>query len=186
MFSKSALREQFLNKRSAVSDKSVIFKSRQIFNKIIQIKQLNKTGNFLVYLPVQNEVDTGQIIEYLFWRKSSVFVPAFIKSNSRFEAVEFTASDQLETGPYQIPQPKNLRPVEIDHIDAAIIPGVAFDKLGTRLGYGKGVYDKLLDGFSGLKIGLSYDFQFLEKLPKERHDMVMDMVFTENNIYRVI
>ena len=64
-------------------------------------------------------------------------------------------------------------------MEVAIIPGLAFGKNDTRLGYGKGVYDQLLANFKGLKIGLAYDFQIVDKLPKERHDLKMDMVLTE-------
>ena len=62
------------------------------------------------------------------------------------------------------------------------MPGIAFDKSGHRLGYGKGIYDQLLTDFSGVKIGLAYDFQIVDKAPHEQHDLKIDLLISENKI----
>ena len=68
-------------------------------------------------------------------------------------------------------------------MDVSIIPGVAFDKKGVRLGYGKGVFDRLLAKSQAFKIGLAYDFQIVDELPREKHDLVMDIVESEKKVF---
>lgn len=106
-------------------------------------------------------------------------------SPNDYAITSFTNWQDIEESPYQILQPKNQSPIHPEIIDVAIIPGVAFDINGTRVGYGKGVFDKLLANSKALKIGLAYDFQMLEKpIAKESHDVTVDMVVSEKSIYR--
>lgn len=186
MASKSGLRKEFLRKRRSLSAPTVTSKSDQIFRNVIKLKELNLAQNFLVYLPIGNEVDTKEIIKHLILQKSVVFVPAFLKSLNIYKVAKFTSFDDLEPGPFKILQPKNISVVGTDLINIALIPGMGFDKHGVRLGYGRGVYDMLLADFRGLKIGLAYDFQIVERIPKEEHDLVVDMMITESRIYEII
>jgi 5-formyltetrahydrofolate cyclo-ligase len=183
MISKSSLRRELLRKRAALEGFAVISKSNLIFKNLISLKEITSAHNFLVYLPVYNEVDTRLVIDYLKAQNSSVFVPAFSKIDNIYKVVKFSGFDNLEHGPYKIPQPKKLEVVDADTIDVALIPGVGFDSSGVRLGYGKAVYDKLLNNFRGLKIGLAYDFQIIDKIPEEKHDLKMNAVVSEKKIY---
>ena len=183
MASKSGLRKEFLRIRRFLSGQTVTNKSDQIFRNVIKLKELNVAQNFLVYLPVNNEVDTKKIIKHLISQKSAVFVPAFLKSTRVYKVARFTGHDDLEEGPYKIPQPKKPDIADIGLVDVAIVPGVGFSKHGVRLGYGKGVYDQLFDNCKGLKIGLAYDFQVIDNIPRQKHDIVMDKVITESRIY---
>ena len=183
MASKSGLRKEFLRIRRFLSGQTVTNKSDQIFRNVIKLKELNVAQNFLVYLPVNNEVDTKQLINYLTLQQAAVFVPAFLKSTSTYRVVKFTGYDDLEEGPYKVLQTKKLDTLDIDLVDVAIVPGVGFSKHGVRLGYGKGVYDQLLNNCSTLKIGLAYDFQVIDNIPRQKHDLVMDKVITESKIY---
>jgi len=75
--------------------------------------------------------------------------------------------------------------VNIEEIDLVIVPGVVFDKNLNRIGFGKGYYDKILNRLkpSAKKVALAHDFQVLEDIPAEEHDVKMDMIITEKNIY---
>lgn len=185
MASKSGLRKEFLRKRRLLSGQTATSKSGQIFRNVIKLKELISAQNFLVYLAVNNEVDTKQIIKHLILQKSAVFVPAFLKSANTYKVAKFTGYTDLEEGPYKIAQPKKLSVVDVGLVDVAIIPGVAFDRRGVRLGYGKGVYDRLLDDGSALKIGLAYDFQIVDKIAKEKHDLEMDIIVTDKEVLMV-
>ena len=68
-------------------------------------------------------------------------------------------------------------------IDIVIVPGVAFDKKYNRMGYGKGYYDRFLKDMTALKIGVCHSFQLVDEIPSEPHDIKMDMIVTEREIW---
>ena len=70
-----------------------------------------------------------------------------------------------------------------ESFDLVIVPGVAFDRQGGRLGYGKGYYDRFLDQSHAFRLALAFDFQLLETVPTEIHDVPMDGILTENGFY---
>jgi 5-formyltetrahydrofolate cyclo-ligase len=87
----------------------------------------------------------------------------------------------------KIPEPglKSKRPkAALGEIDIVVVPGVGFDGEGYRLGFGKGYYDRTLKTYEGLVIGLAYDFQIVDRLPRESHDARCDWVVSESRIYR--
>ena len=148
-----------------------------ITRALIDSKILQDKNNILCYIPVNNEVETKLLIDDLQALHQKVYVPAYDNDKGRYVFAQFNGWDNLVVGPYDVMQPVDSQ--ETDTIDLAILPGVAFDVQCNRLGYGKGVYDKLLAGMACAKIGLAYDFQIMEELPIEDHDLKMDMVITE-------
>jgi len=177
---KLLLRKRILSQRKALSERQVAARGDKIFQNLFKIPFIVSKKKFLIYLPVNNEVDTTSIIKNLIRIKVDVFLPAFLSKKLGYAVSKFDDFESLVAGPMQILQPKRIEIVDIGFLDAAIIPGVAFDRRGVRLGYGKGVYDKLLKSFKGLKIGLAYDFQIVNELPKEEHDVTVDIVLGEN------
>ena len=182
MLQKKTLRQEILTKRKKLLAQGVTVKSKIIENNLIKFLKKKEFSHFLIYLPVNNEVLTNDIIDYLVESGKKVSLPTFLKQDDVWIISEFKNFNDLEPGPFNIYQPKNPRLVDLELIQAAILPGVAFDKKGVRLGYGKGVYDKLLAGFGGLKIGLAYDFQIVDAISAESHDLIVDMVVGENSI----
>lgn len=81
------------------------------------------------------------------------------------------------------PQLKGAQFVKLEQLNGILIPGVAFDKCGGRLGRGRGFFDKALANFEGLKIGIAWDIQVIEKVPNDVHDINMDFVVTEKQIF---
>lgn len=201
--SKLQLRKRFLAKRRSL-EKSFVEQTSRIITKklLIEIKKI-KFSSVLVYLSVNNEVETKAIIDYLIKDGKRIFLPKYLGDTSEVSYVfaEFTGWQNLEKGPYGILQPSNeqdnkpglenfykpglkegIKDSFGGDLETAIIPGVAFDKRGVRLGYGKGVFDKLLLNSKAFKIGLAYDFQIVDKLPKEAHDLIMDLIVTEKRV----
>ena len=80
-------------------------------------------------------------------------------------------------------EPRTFAPADAP-ADIAIVPGVAFDAQGHRLGHGKGYYDEMLRSFAGLKIALAFNCQMLPTVPATDHDVPMDVVVTETTVYR--
>ena len=195
MLNKDFLRKKYLNSRKKLTKKFVQEKSSKIIQKLLSLDQLREARVIAAYLPINNEVGTKAIINRLSSRKIKILLPCYLKDQHRYVFGEFLGWQDLEEGPYGILQPSppvRLRSPKDDEgsvidsskVEVAIIPGVAFDRRGMRLGYGKGVYDRLLSKSNALKIGLSYDFQVLEKLPKEKHDLEIDILVTEARILR--
>ena len=91
-------------------------------------------------------------------------------------------SGELKTGKFGIEEPTGPEINNLSNIDLVIVPGMAFDMKGNRLGRGKGYYDKLLRKMRCYKIGVCYNFQLLENIPVEEHDFPMDMVISPMNI----
>ena len=98
--------------------------------------------------------------------------------------LEFCRAVHFSQGAYGILEPDTQSPVvDHHHIQGLLIPGVAFNKDGRRLGKGKGYYDKTLQHFTGLKVGICFDFQISERsLPMEPHDEKMDYIITESGL----
>lgn len=85
---------------------------------------------------------------------------------------------RLELGSFHIEEPTGSETVDADEIELVVVPAVAYDRKGNRLGRGKGFYDRLLKSSRATKIGIAYDFQIVEEIPVEDHDVPVDLVIT--------
>lgn len=92
----------------------------------------------------------------------------------------YRGPEDLDISHYGIAEPTGRAFTKYDSIDIAIIPGVAFDSRGNRLGRGKGYYDKLLPHIPSLKVGICFPFQLIEKVPADTLDVRMDFILTAN------
>ncbi len=178
---KKTLRQIFIEKRNFLSAIWVSQKSKIISQKLLGMEEIKNKNNFSLYLPINNEVDTRAIIRELFRLKKTIFLPRYFE-NEKYQFVTFSNFESLEVGPYGILQPKNPEIFDSSQVEVAILPGVAFSIGGIRLGYGKGVFDRLLTGLDVIKIGLAFDFQIIEKLKSEPHDQIMDIIVSEKRI----
>ena len=98
------------------------------------------------------------------------------------DAVIIHSLDNLSKDKYGILEPdEDINPIEVDAIDLVILPGLAFDNKGGRLGYGGGYYDKYLSNISdnAVKVALCYDFQVIDTVPMEEHDICTDLLITD-------
>ena len=182
MQNKDDLRKLFLGKRLQLTPSEIEKKSRQIAENFFLVDKIRNKKNFSVYLPINNEVEMRFIIKNLLKKHKNLYCPYFSKVDNTYYFTKFLGWQKLEKGPHQILQPSKSEKVNPAIIEVAIIPGIAFDPQGLRLGYGKGVFDKLLSKSKALRIGLAYDFQIVDKIPKEKHDLVMNVVITESGV----
>lgn len=131
----------------------------------------------LLYHSLKDEVQTHAFIEKWSKRKK-IILP--VVAGDVLELRLYTCPGDLCTGSYGIAEPTGPLFTDYAAIDLAVIPGVAFDREGHRLGRGKGYYDKLLPLLpSTLKAGLCFPFQLLEEIPAESFDICMDVVITK-------
>jgi 5-formyltetrahydrofolate cyclo-ligase len=182
---KIALRERMRVRLGELGTPEVRSKSAAIWERLSVLKGFAAAARLLVYVSTGNEVDTQGLIRQLLAMGRQVCVPRFEPATQRYAVSELQDFDaELTTGKYGIlePKPGAIRPAAFDQIDAALVPGLAFDETGNRLGRGSGHFDRLLGQTSGIKIALAFDFQILDEVPAEAHDARMDFIVTETRV----
>lgn len=140
-----------------------------------------------IYLSGRDEIPTRYIARMLWQWGRRVCVPTWSQTLKAYRLCEITPATRLISGPLGIKQPAERHPVRTQDVDAFIIPGLAFDPRGGRVGYGKGYYDRILAGAraDALKIGVCYSWQLLHsELPLEKHDVAMDWVATNGRMVK--
>ena len=149
--------------------------------------QLEKTAafmmaeNILMYHSLPDELSTIKFLKKWHDRKR-FFLPRVNGVNLDILPYEET---RLELGSFHIEEPTGEDVVDVDDIELMVIPAVAFDRKGNRLGRGKGFYDRLLSTSKATKIGVGYEFQLFDSLPSEPHDVAMDMVITQKTVIKL-
>lgn len=133
------------------------------------------------YYAFGSEVKTDLILEKAKALGKKVALPSAEGESLTF--YELSSGKYLVKGRFGIMEPLPYGPV--DRMDLLVVPGIAFDKKGYRLGYGKGYYDKFLAKKSVFSIGLAYSFQLLGSLPKAKYDKRLDAIATEGGIHYV-
>lgn len=197
MVDKKELRKEVLACRNALTEQERKEKSAEIVRKVIQLKEFKKSKTILLYEAFRNEVETDDIYRDARRLRKRVFYPRVNGTEMEFYQVDDLV--EFEVGAYGIrePKPEEMRryvPREGDEI-LVILPGVAFDAKGNRIGYGGGYYDKYLrrltdgDLYKNIcKVAVAYDCQIVEsgKIERETHDIRVDYIVTETREMRRI
>lgn len=133
------------------------------------------------------EVDTYQIIRKAWEENKQVVVPKCNPIDKTMTFRTLTAFNQLESVYYGLFEPIESETEEVNRglIDLIIVPGLAFDKCGFRVGFGGGYYDRYLQGYHGKKVSLAFSQQIVHTLPIESHDIPIDKIFTEKETIEV-
>jgi len=181
---KTLIRTELLKKRNNLSGNDKLNFSLKIKGTLVNLPEYKKAKAILCYMPINNEVDTVTLIKDSLKNKKRIALPKVNKKEHSIEVFEIkNIEGDLEIGCYNILEPKieNKR-LNYSDIDLILVPGVAFDCRGFRIGYGKGYYDRLLKNTNAAKIALAYEFQVHDKLPGESHDVCVDKIITEKRI----
>ena len=183
---KDRLRKEILAKRKVQSKEEIRDKSRKIGEVLFNLREFEKARVVAFYVSFGSEVRTGLLIEASLKMGKEVAVP-FCKIDQTDLGLSFiqNPAEDLEPGAFGILEPKKeLREdFPLAKVDLMTIPGIVFDFSGHRLGYGQGYYDKFLTRISrAALIGLAFELQLVEHLPKMPHDIAVQKVITENRI----
>ena len=182
---KEELRQQMRARLAMQDDTEARAKSAAIWERLSVLSEFTSASRSLIYISKPKEVDTCGLIQQLLAMGRSVCVPWFDEAKQQYVASELRdfALD-LTAGKFGIlePKPGAVRPVSGDGIGAALVPGLAFDETGNRLGRGMGYFDRILRDVRGVKIALAYDFQLLKEVPVEAHDAPLDFIVTEKRV----
>lgn len=175
---KSDIRRKMKNLRMMLSEIEKADAADEVFTQLERTAAFMMADNILMYHSLPDELSTLRFLKKWHDRKH-FFLPRVNGVN--LEILPYEES-RLELGSFHIEEPTGNDITDVDDIELMVIPAVAFDRKGNRLGRGKGFYDRLLKTSRATKIGVGYEFQLLDSIPCEPHDVPMDMVITQKTL----
>lgn len=175
---KAKIRQCFLEQRKQLDTKWYVDFSAMAQRSLILSSHFERAETLALYSPVNNEVATDVIFSTATKMGKRIYYPKIKKGNIQF--LEVQTRDDLIRGPFGVLEPRSGRSIKVGDIDLIVVPGVAFDLCGFRLGYGKGYYDRLLSRQpEAMSVGLGFEFQIHPGLPAEDHDQRLSFLATE-------
>jgi len=178
---KKELRRSMVATRSILTDEARAVRNAALATRLAACSEIGAARVVAGYVAARKECDPEATLAAALARGATVALPRVDLGNDRIEWRRHTRDRELVRGAFGILEPGP----DSDSIDPAtiavvLVPGVAFDVRGHRLGLGKGFYDRALPELtSALRIGLAYDFQLVDELPVEAHDVAMHLVVTD-------
>ena len=178
MTEKKELRKEIRARKRDIPVDELREMSRLACERLLADKRLGDASTVMMYYPLGDEVDVAPVIELLAENGKTVVLPQ-VTGEAEMVVRRYTGEDDLREGAFGIMEPCGELFTDYEAIDVAIIPGMAFDRHGNRLGRGKGYYDRFLPLLPTrvYKIGVCFPFQLLDNIPTEEHDIKMDVVF---------
>jgi len=184
---KHTLKQKILYERQQLTKEEIRKKSEAVMKNLYSLPEYKEAKNIMFYVSVESEVDTqGTIKDLLKQKKKTIIIPYVVKNNTILQLSQLQDFNDLEKKTFGILEPKGayIRKFNPEKLDLIIIPGLVFAKDGHRIGYGHGYYDRFLKTLKHKpnKIGLAYDFQIVDKITYEKHDVPMDMIVSEKRV----
>lgn len=179
---KNEIRQYIRNEKRQHSQRELEALSLFACSKLKEHPRIMAAKTVLLYYPLPDEVDVRPLLDLLVQQGKQVILPKVV-SDSDLTLHPYKSNEDLEPGAFGIMEPTSteISPDDIEDTAVAIIPGMAFDTKGHRLGRGKGYYDRLLSRLPYIyKIGICFYFQLMESIPTDRHDIVMDEIIYDN------
>jgi 5-formyltetrahydrofolate cyclo-ligase len=183
---KKDIRNFILEKREKVDPDIRKEWDKIIFSNLINSDFYKNASVIFAFVSFKSEVETHQIIKQALKDSKIIYVPKIRSREKGMEIFKIDSLDELKTGYFGILEPQESCPAAgSSTIDLILMPGVAFDRQGGRLGYGRGYYDSFLRKMNKRvdKIALAYDFQILDKVPMDEFDVKIDGFITNEGGY---
>ncbi len=183
---KQEMRRHILDLIKSQKEEVALVKNRSIFEKFLALPVFVRARTILFYVSCKGEVDTFAMMDKAIELGKKVAVPLVVKEEKKIISVVIASTKELKTGTYGIPEPckDNSRgELPLQEIDLVVVPGLAFDRLGNRLGRGAGYYDRLISKLplNTPTVGLAYDFQIVGAVPSlEAHDKPVAVVLSNS------
>lgn len=179
---KEELRKINKQKRKELSLCEVKEKSEKAFKNFINSDIYKNAKVIMLYYPIGNETDTSYLFEKAVEDNKTVVFPVTDIETNEMTAVMADKNTKFSKGGYSVFEPCDKKEFDKKLIDVVIVPGIAFDKIGFRVGFGKGCYDRFLDKTNAIKVGYCYDFQIVETILKDSFDIKMDYLVSESGM----
>lgn len=185
---KERLRRRILLLREQQTPSEVETKSLKITETLTQLPEYRKARVIASYVDKGNEVQTRPLIRKALASRKKVLVPIVNKERRNLDFSEIKSLDELVPGAFDIPEPKpDLRRLtDLETMEVVLVPGIAWDFDGYRVGWGKGYFDTVLKRLpdKSLAVGLAFDLQVVDRVPRAQFDLPVDMVVTETKVVR--
>lgn len=177
---KTQLKQSVIEKRNSLSRQEITEKTNQIKSRLFDLSKYKTSKIIMFYVSFNSEVGTHDMIKEAL-KSKMVAVPKV--ENHEIEPSVIIDFDNLIPSKFGILEPIEITKISYKNIDIVLVPGIVFDKEGHRIGYGFGFYDKFLKKVpKAFKIGLAFDFQVVDKVPREEHDVPVDLIVTEKRV----
>lgn len=174
---KYEIRRKVKDLRRMLSDLERRNAAEDVFERLEQTAAFIMAEHILMYHSLPDEVFTHEFLGK--WGKRKHFYLPRV-NGVNLEILPYEES-RLELGSFHIEEPTGTNTVDPSEIELVVVPAVAYDRRGNRLGRGKGFYDRFLKNTKATKVGVGYEFQLVDEVPTEPHDVAMDIIITENS-----
>lgn len=182
---KKILRERMKEIRDRFSDQDTDIKSSAITKKLLQLREYREARTVMLYIGKGSEVRTEATVRSALSEPKKVVVPVTDRKSSMIRPARLESLEAVKSGEYGIPEPEKTEEVDKEEIKLVVVPGIAFDAEGGRIGYGRGFYDRFLKGMKAEKVGLAYEIQIVDRIRTEEKDVRMDKIITEERTIEV-
>ena len=184
---KSQIRSEVANTIGALSEQERAEKTKAIERRLFEFANFLESKVAMLYINNRNEVATKDILFRSYAYNKIVVLPAYSTENFDMTLMKVDSLEKdLRIGPRGIyqPEPDRCKVVPIDRIDIAIIPAIALDEKGGRIGSGQGYYDRLIPNLAitTRKVALGLEEQIVQQVPIESHDKHVDIIITDQRI----
>lgn len=180
--SKRELRQTMKKKREEMSQREWESKNELIHQQFRSCLEFQRASRVHIYVSIEREVDTKQMIRILLDQGKKVICPK-VTGKRALRHFFIRSEKDLESSKNGIMEPRlNCEEASNLHFDLIVIPGLAFDARGHRIGYGGGYYDAFLSNSAGIRMGLGFEFQYCTNVFSEKHDQKLDILLTEKGL----
>ena len=184
---KKILRKEVLEKRNNLDFNKKEEMDKEILKKFYETQYYKKAKKIFIYISYSSEINTKEIINKALKDNKKIYIPRTEFKTRHMDAVEITSLDNLVESTYGILEPSKEAPyIDPNELDLIVVPGVAFDRNGGRMGYGAGFYDRYFKKIKKenikkiVKLALAYEIQMLNEVPMNEQDVPVDYIITEN------
>lgn len=177
---KEDIRLRIRTRKTMLDDAERRSAAEAVFSLLERTAAFMMADNILLYHSLPDELSTHSFIDKWHSRKR-FYLPRVNGLN--LEILPYSKS-RLHLGAFNIEEPDGEDTTDMSQIDMVVVPAVAYDRRGNRVGRGKGYYDRLLNNTRAIKIGVAYDFQLVDEIDTDSHDVAVDYVITESGIIR--
>ncbi|MDD5044086.1 MAG: 5-formyltetrahydrofolate cyclo-ligase [Candidatus Omnitrophica bacterium] len=175
---KEQIRVKIISQLRNQKEEERLKRSGKILTKFFRLDRVKKAKLIMFFIALDAEVSTDRMIKKALKMGKKIAVPVCATKSCKISPCRLGLNEKLKRGPYGIYEPVAREFLPLSRLDVVVVPGIAFDAQGNRLGRGKGYYDRFLKRLppKTYRIGLAFDFQILPSIPLSRHDCNVDRV----------
>jgi 5-formyltetrahydrofolate cyclo-ligase len=185
---RSAAKEE-LRRRVAALRRALVSETRQRFSfamceRLVESEIFKRAKVVAAYSALRFEIDPRAVVERACALGKTVGLPRVVANTGTMELAEYRPGDELAETHLMVKQPlESASAIDLTSVDLVLVPGIAFDVQGNRLGFGQGYYDRLLPRMpNAVRVGLSFELQLLVEVPATAHDVPVDQLATERRM----